>query len=1585
MGLENFEAVVGSSYGDTLFGSNAGDQIEGGGGTDRLFGAYGDDTLSGGDGSDVLLGGGGSDKLSDGLETPPWNPATESYDLTNWTKVVNVLDGGDGTDTYEAGGAAGGMIGGKLAIAQYAPGAVEVAFGMERVIGDVDFGSFSGGIVVDFTATSTDPVTGFEFVDVKLNSETIAVSGNVGGGGGNDVLVASDTHNQLSGNGGNDALFGAAGGLLDGGDGNDTLQGGAGTGLNGGSGNDVLYSVGGGSSLTAGSGADKIYAQVGDTVSGDSADELYVNGVQITGADLCYWIGFSYPQTLISGPNPIFSKDFVILTKPALLQPNFDGTQASIVWEGLVVLDPDPSDFPASAFPANTFAGTPDLTIYFRLGDFGLTFDAGDAAGGQGLTVNGVYTSLQGLPVGTIADPSDPPAGTPQTFEEKIGLSSGDLDAYYAALGQTGEVSGGASSNSNGGGSGSPTNVLLSSSSNGPVVVSAFNTANGTVTVDGTAVTPGAHPASVSFSQVGVDVHVSYGTGKVAVFQGINLTTWTANSASQIVGTAAADILSGSALADVVNAGAGNDSVSGNDGNDTIFGGDGADTLNGGLGADSLIGGQGDDTFVVDDLSDAVVEVSGGGVDTVQSSLTWTLGAEIENLTLVGAAAIDGTGNTLANALTGNAAANTLSGLDGDDSLSGNGGSDTLLGGLGNDLLDGGAGADSMAGSAGDDVYVVDDAADIITEAANEGTDSVQSSITYTLTSDVENLTLTGAAAISGTGNGLSNTLTGNAAANTLSGLAGDDLLSGGGGNDTLLGGDGNDRLDGGAGTDSMTGGLGNDTYVVDAGADIVVEATNGGIDTIESSVAWTLGTEVENLTLTGSSSINGTGNSLNNIMLGNDAANTLDGSTGNDSLSGGGGNDSLKGGAGNDTMDGGIGNDTLMGETGDDVMRYVSGNDVLLAGTTAGTSTGFDTLNLSQYASTQVTFRIVGFNIIATTPDGTIELNYQVRNNLGTDVVVEQIIFSDITLDETAIRARALADQATAGNDTITGTLFSPDAINGLAGDDLIYALGGDDTIGYTSGNDTIWGSGSGQANTGYDTLDLSAYTANQVRFNVSGFNVTVTTPAGAITLDYQIRNDLGNVNSNIERILFADGVLDEAGIRARAVADQATSGNDSITGTNFADILFGGAGDDTLNGGTGTDTMSGGTGNDLYIVDSTSDVIVEAAGEGTDLVQSAVTYALSAEVENLTLTGSAAIDGTGNALANALNGTSGANALAGLDGNDTLQGFAGNDTLLGGDGNDLLDGGAGTDSMTGGLGNDTYIVDATTDVIVEASGGGTDLVQSNLTWTLGTDVENLTLTGNALVNGTGNSSVNVLTGNAAANSLSGLTGNDSLYGMAGNDTLLGGDGDDLLDGGSGTDSMTGGLGNDTYVVEATTDVIVEASGGGTDTILSSVTLTLGAEVENLTLTGTSGIGGTGNSLANTLTGNSGANTLNGGTGNDVLIGAAGNDSLTGGTGADQFIYTSTSSGVDTITDFNQLDGGADEFDVLVFQGLRVGTFAYLGTGAFSGGSDNSEARVAGNQILVDTNGDGASDITITLTGLTSASQIQADDFLFT
>ncbi|MDB5802437.1 MAG: Hemolysin-type calcium-binding region, partial [Rhodocyclales bacterium] len=233
-----------------------------------------------------------------------------------------------------------------------------------------------------------------------------------------------------------------------------------------------------------------------------------------------------------------------------------------------------------------------------------------------------------------------------------------------------------------------------------------------------------------------------------------------------------------------------------------------------------------------------------------------------------------------------------------------------------------------------------------------------------------------------------------------------------------------------------------------------------------------------------------------------------------------------------------------------------------------------------------------------------------------------------------------------------------------------------------------------------------------------------------------------------------------------------------------------------------------------------------------------------------------------------NTLNGTSAAEKLTGTAADDKINGLAGNDTLIGAAGNDTLDGGTGNDSLSGGTGNDTYLVDSTSDIVTENAAEGTDLIQASVTWTLGTNVENLTLTGTSAINGTGNTLANVLTGNSAANT---------------------------LDGGTGADTLIGGAGNDTYLVDNTGDVVTENAAEGTDLVKASITYTLGTNLENLTLTGTTALNGTGNTLDNVLTGNSAINTLTGGAGNDTLDGAGGADSLIGGTGNDTYLIDNT------------------------------------------------------------------------------------------
>jgi VCBS repeat-containing protein len=348
-------------------------------------------------------------------------------------------------------------------------------------------------------------------------------------------------------------------------------------------------------------------------------------------------------------------------------------------------------------------------------------------------------------------------------------------------------------------------------------------------------------------------------------------------------------------------------------------------------------------------------------------------------------------------------------------------------------------------------------------------------------------------------------------------------------------------------------------------------------------------------------------------------------------------------------------------------------------------------------------------------------------------------------------------------------------------------------------------------------------------------------------------------------------------------------------------------------------------------------------------------------------------------------ISGDNGNDTLNGDDGNDVLNGDNGNDTLNGGAGNDTLDGGNGIDILRGGAGDDTYLIDNSSDVVTENANEGTDTVMSLITYTLGVNVENLTLTGSSNLNGTGNALDNVIIGNSGNNNLIGGAGNDTLTGANGNDTLNGDDGNDrlngnagndilnggagndTLDGGTGNDIMRGGTGDDTYAVDSASDIVTEIASEGTDTVNSSITYTLAANVENLTLTGSGAINGTGNAQDNVITGNSGNNQLMSGAGNDVITGGFGADTLTGGIGNDTFSYLATTdspggSSVDVITDFTK---GQDKIDLAALLGatdLVWGNQTATANGVWYG-------RTGSNTfIFADTTGNGVADLTIEL-----------------
>ncbi|MDH1261018.1 calcium-binding protein, partial [Pseudomonas atacamensis] len=318
------------------------------------------------------------------------------------------------------------------------------------------------------------------------------------------------------------------------------------------------------------------------------------------------------------------------------------------------------------------------------------------------------------------------------------------------------------------------------------------------------------------------------------------------------------DYTLGANVENLILTGTANLNGTGNSVNNRMTGNIGNNILDGGMGVDTMIGGAGNDTYVVDNINDVVIEQVGEGHDLIRTSSSYTLGANVEDLTMTGSADGSLTGNALENVITGNAGTN---------------------------YIDGGLGADTLIGGGGGDVYLVDNINDVVIELADGGNDSVWTSVDYTLSDNVEDGMMIG-------NNNLN--LTGNALNNNLNGNEGDNILSGG------------------LGADRMFGAGGDDTYIVDNVNDVVLEAPDKGHDLVRTSVDYTLGDNVEDGTLLGSADLSLWGNNLDNILTGNSGNNVIWGYDGIDKLYGGAGNDTLYGGLGNTTLNGGTGADSF-------------------------------------------------------------------------------------------------------------------------------------------------------------------------------------------------------------------------------------------------------------------------------------------------------------------------------------------------------------------------------------------------------------------------------------------------------------------------------------------------------------------------------------------------------------------------------------------------------------------------------------------------------------------------------------------------
>jgi Ca2+-binding RTX toxin-like protein len=1040
-------------------------------------------------------------------------------------------------------------------------------------------------------------------------------------------------------------------------------------------------------------------------------------------------------------------------------------------------------------------------------------------------------------------------------------------------------------------------------------------------------------------------------------------------------GQSEAFTLTGSAQADSITGGSGNDIITGGAGNDTLNGGGGVDTVDyswtsGGvnvnlalgqafditgtqIGTDTLslienvLGGSGDDT-IVGDAQENTLE-GGGGIDRIWGGAgNDTIYGNAGNDILVGGFGGDtpGSGN------------DTLYGGEGDDQLFGEDGNDVLWGGIGADQYAGGAGNDTLYfeadgasdiawGGAGSDTFVfmagvfgTDTIKDFVAVGGADVKDKIDLSafggVTFANLNIVQvgdNVEITSAGfgagnkivleilnagavtaddfIFAGGGGSPGSTINGNSNNNNLTGTANDDTINGNGGNDTLAGLAGADVLNGGSGTDTATyaaspsavfvslwtgtgtgghaqgdsliavenlvGSSHNDTLEGSSGANNL--NGGGGIDTLTyinagAGVTVSLAlTSAQNTGGAGTDTIsnfeNLTGSNFNDNLTGNSGANVIDGRAGTDTITTGGGDDTVifRPGYGSDTI-----TDFVAGGTLDKIdLSSFSGiyslADLLAVATQSGSAT---IINLSG------------------TPDGQSNDRITLNNVNRGDLTANDFIFAPPPKTgavPTNIGLSASSAVEGAAVNTVVGTLSTVDTDIGQTYTySLIDSAGGRFGI---NGNQLVV---TGPLN----------YEAG------STINVTVrVTDSGYQTFDKVFTISLLNVApTSVTDTNAAANTIAENAANGTVVAGLAITSNDPNGGVTYS-LLDNAGGRFAINATTGVVTVANGLFLDYETL--TSHTITVKAEDS-----------LGSATANFTI---AVTDVAGPAI----NGNSNRNTLVGTNEGETINGNGGNDTLRGLGGADTLNGGTGADTMRGGAGNDNYIVDNANDVVDETAdgGNGTDTVQSSITFSLSNtarvigDVENLTLTGTANINATGNNLANVIIGNSGANNISGLGGADTLNGGSGNDTINGGDGDDLIIGGPGNDNLNGG--NDTDTVSYET-----ATGGVTVSLAISGAQNVGGGAGSDTLSNFENLTGsnfndtlTGDGVANVLNGLAGNDTLIGGAGNDRLIGGLGTDTLTGGADADTFVFTAAVSaqGMDTITDFAS---GVDSIEVL-------------------------------------------------------------------
>jgi Ca2+-binding RTX toxin-like protein len=1337
---------------------NIGSVIEnaiGGSGNDTLRGSDSANALTGGAGNDLLFGAAGNDSMTggDGADTYSVQDAGDVVTETNASTSASESDLVEShLNAYTLGAnieqgrvmlaSAANLTGNGLANTLFAGTGNNV---LDGGIGNdtVSYAFAVGAVTVNL---ATAQATGSSGTDTLVGIE------NVSGSAFADLLYGNTFANALSGGNGNDSLYGGTG--------NDTMSGGDGADMYsvqdagdiiietnatvGAAQFDQVVSHVASYTLSANVEQGRIMLTTDANLTGNAGNNILIAGTGnnvLNGADGIDTVSYAFGAT---------SGVIVNLLAPGAQATDGSGTDTLIAIENLI----------GTAF-GDSLTGTNSANV--------LTGGAGNDFL-NGASGNDSMTGGDGGDVYAVHDAGDAVYETnSSTAPSEVDTVNSYLASYtLGANVEDGRIMNATAANLSGN---ALNNFLIAGAGN-----NILNGAGGTDAV------------SYMYSTGGVTVNLSLAGAQSTGGSGSD----TLLAIENLLGTGFAD------------------SFTGTSGANALYGANGNDSLDGGLGNDTMGGADGADTYWLRDAGDVIVEsntsATAAETDMVYSYLAdYTLGANIEQASVMVDTAANLTGNLMDNLLIAGAGANTLNGFFGTDTVSyatalsgvsvsllvagaqatGGSGSDILLevenltgsnfadvlaggngdnvltGGLGNDSLYGAAGNDTMIGGDGADVYSVQAAGDVVTET-KASTSSLESDLvysyisSYTLGANVEQGRIMVSGAASLTGNALDN---------------------------MLLAGSGNSLLDGAAGIDTVSYAFGATAGVTVNLAVVSAQATGGsGSDTLAS---------IENL-------------------IGSAYADNLTGSSVANALTGGAGNDTLAGSAGNDTLDGGVGDDSMSGGDGADHYHVREAGDVVVE-TNATVGAAETDLVHSYVAAYTLGANVEQARVMINTASN---LTGNAMDNMlwagfGANVLdgatgIDTVSYADGATSGVTVSLAAAGVQATggSGSDTLTGiehlvgSAFADkltgnsgaNALTGGLGNDTLYGGTGIDTMSGGDGADTYSVQEAGdvviETNTSAAASEsdlvfsyLAAYTlgANVEQGRVMNATASLTGNALNNTLFAASGDNVLSGGTGSDTANYTYGALSGLTLSLAVAGAQATGGSgsdtlvdidnlvgsafaDKLTGSTGANALGGGAGNDSLYGGFGIDTMSGGDGADIYSVQDLADVIVETnvstAATESDFVYSYVAdYTLSANVEQGRIMNATAANLTGN---------------------------AGGNILFAATGNNVLNGAAGIDTVSYAFGAASAVTVSLAQAGAQATGGsGSDTLAS---------VENLI----------GSNYADQLTGNDGANALSGGTGND---------TLNGGIGNDVLNGGAGVDVLTGGSGNDIFAYASLLD----------------------------------------------------------------------------------------------------------------------------------------------------------------------------------